>query len=93
MKSFRHYIRENTTSNMAYGASKDFATDVVSTNFDVEDWGEKRGNMKPWEVRNAENATSHRNRVMAWLKAAVNREEAVNDKSLPFSPKWQSRTR
>jgi len=40
MKSFRKYLRENTTANIVYlntAGRADFSVDTVSDNFDVED--------------------------------------------------------
>jgi hypothetical protein len=79
------------TNMLSYG--KDFAVDVVSGNFDIEHW-EKHSKMKPWEVTNAENATTRRTHLLRWLKAAsANSPNAVMDNSIPLTPKWQSRKR
>lgn len=97
MKRFRDYLKEeNTTSNMVYlfqtGAG--FAIDKVSTNFDVEDFPEKRKAMKPWEVRNALDADQRRGMVLRWLEAAGGGgKNSVTDDSLPLTPNWQSEIR
>jgi len=71
-----------------------FALDRVASNFDVEDYPEKKKSMKPWEVENADLANKRREFIMNWMKAvSANKEEAVNSKSLPKTPAWQSRTR
>lgn len=71
-----------------------FAVDTVSTNFDVDEWPETKGNMKPWEVKNAEGATTRRTHLLRWMKAASAMEgNAVTDDSLPLTPDWQSRKR
>jgi len=86
-------METNTTTNMVY-ATRDFAVDDVVGDFDVEDWSETRKKMRPWEIRNAEEADSRRGLVLQWLKAAGgNQSKAVTDRSLPLTPEWQSRTR
>ena len=71
-----------------------FALDRVASDFDVEDHPEKKKSMKPWEVENADLANQRREFIMNWMKAvSANKEEAVNSKSLPKTPAWQSRTR
>lgn len=101
MKSFGQFIAEdgvsNGTANMVYLASvgANFAMDVVPSKFDVEDWAENTKKMhKPWEVRNAEDATTRRTHLLQWMKAVTDmRKEAVNASSLPLTPAWQSRKR
>lgn len=96
MKSFRQYIRENTTANIVYlnTSGANFAVDAVPTNFDVDNWGEKEGHMDPWEVVNARDATTRRTHVLQWLKAAgANSKRAVSEKSIPITPDWQSANR
>jgi hypothetical protein len=96
MKSFRQYISENTTANIVYlnTSGANFAVDSVPTDFDVDNWGEKEDHMDPWEVRNAEDATTRRTHLMRWMKAASKfHSRAVNEKSLPLTPDWQSRKR
>lgn len=91
MRSFRQFISEMDTNMLSYG--KDFAIDVVSSNFDVEHWDE-HSKMKPWEVKNAENATTRRTHLLQWLKVAgANSPKAITDTSIPLTPKWQSRKR
>jgi hypothetical protein len=71
-----------------------FATDRVSTDFDVEDFPESRKRMKPWEVRNAEDATTRRTHLLQWMRAVSEfKKQAVNGNSLPLTPSWQSRKR
>jgi hypothetical protein len=94
MKSFLQHVMENTTANIVYlgtnGAG--FAVDNVSSNFDVDQWGEKQQEMKPWEVRNAEDATTGRTHLFRWLNASRHfQARAVNDSSVPLTPDWQSR--
>jgi len=96
MKSFLQHVMENTTANIVYlgtnGAG--FAVDNVSSNFDVDQWGEKQQEMKPWEVRNAEDATTRRTHLLRWMKASSKfQARAVNDSSVPLTPDWQSRKR
>lgn len=96
MQSFKEYIRENTTANMVYMSTSgaNFSMDVVPTDFDIENWAEKKNDMLPWEVRNAKDATTRRTHLLKWLKAAgANSKEAVNDKSIPITPGWQSANR
>jgi len=97
MKSFRQYLHENTTANIVYlntASRADFSVDTVPDNFDVEDWPETKSEMKPWEVRNAEDATTRRTHLLRWMQAASKfSSRAVNEKSLPLTPDWQSRKR
>lgn len=91
MRSFRQFIKEMDTNMLSYG--KDFAADVVSSDFDIE-WWDAHSKMKPWEVTNAENATTRRTHLLQWLKAAgANTPNSVDDGSIPLTPKWQSRKR
>jgi hypothetical protein len=91
MRSFRQFVCEMDTNMLSYG--KDFAADVVSSDFDIE-WWDERSKMKPWEVTNAENATTRRTHLLQWLKAAsANSPNGVGDDSIPLTPKWQSRKR
>jgi hypothetical protein len=98
VKSFSAFIIENTTANMVY-LTRDFTVDNVPVDFDVEDFpesnGEKTKHMKrPWEVRNAEEATTRRTHLLMWMKASSEfKKQAVNGMSLPLTPKWQSRIR
>lgn len=92
----QHIRESNNVTNMTYiyqtGAG--FAIDRVASDFDVEDWPEGKKKMKPWEVRNAEDATTRRTHLLRWMKAVSdNKEEAVNSSTLPLTPKWQSRKR
>ncbi len=83
----------NTTGNMLY-FDRNFQVDRATGAWDVEDWAEGKDKMKPWEVRNAEDATTRRTHMLTWLKAASGwQERMVNDRSLPLTPKWQSRKR
>lgn len=97
MKSFLQHVMENTTANMVYfgtgGAG--FAVDGVPTDFDVDETeGELHNTMKPWEVRNAEDATTRRTHLLRWMKASSKfQARAVNDSSVPLTPDWQSRKR
>jgi hypothetical protein len=101
MKSFSRFVQEeiaNSTSLFSYG--KDFAVDMVTGDWDVEDFGDdqyaedKKRMKKPWEIRNALAADQRRTEILKWMKAAFNnKKEAVNDKSLPLTPAWQSMTR
>ena len=96
MKSFLQHVMENTTANMVYFGTNGagFAVDTVSSNFDVDQWGEKHQEMKPWEVRNAEDATTRRSHLLRWMKASSKfQARAVNDSSVPLTPEWQSRKR
>ena len=96
MKSFLQHVMENTTANMVYFGTNGagFAVDTVSSNFDVDQWGEKHQEMKPWEVRNAEDATTRRSHLLRWMKASSKfQARAVNDSSVPPTPDWQSRKR
>jgi hypothetical protein len=96
MKSFRSFIVENNTTNMSYlyTAGANFAVDAVPDNFDVDQWPEHKSNMKPWEVKNAEGATTRRTQLMRWMKAVTeNQKSAVHGGSLPMTPTWQSRKR
>jgi len=89
-------METNSTANMVY-STRDFAVDEVRGEFDVEDYEpsqEEKKRMKPWEIRNAEEANSRRDHILRWLKAAgANQTKAVTDRSLPLTPEWQSRTR
>lgn len=74
-----------------------FKTDVVPSDFDVEDysddeWSRDRKDLGDrWEVLNATIARERRETVLRWLKAASgNQLNAVNNKSLPKVPGWQS---
>lgn len=83
----------NTTGNMLY-LGRNFQVDRAKGAWDVEDWAENKNKMKPWEVRNAEDATTRRTHTLMWLKAASGwQEKMVNDRSIPLTPKWQSRKR
>jgi hypothetical protein len=97
MLRFKHFIsEENTTGNMLYLARSGagFAIDTVSSNFDVEDYPQKRKEMKPWEVKNALLANERREFVLQWLKAAgANTNNSVTNDSLPLTPGWQSEVR
>lgn len=77
------------------GSGAGFASDRVATDFDVENYTEAdKKKMKPWEVQNADLANQRREFILNWMKAvSANKEEAVNSKSLPQTPAWQSRTR
>jgi hypothetical protein len=91
MRNFSQHIHEQMTTAML-GYSKDFAADTVQSDFDVEDYN--KDEMKPWEVKNAEEAERRRKSVLLWLKAAgANTGKSVTDTSIPKVPKWQSRTR
>ena len=71
-----------------------FSLDTVESDFDVENYPADKKKMKPWEVENANLANQRREFIMNWMKAvSANKEEAVNSKSLPQTPAWQSRTR
>lgn len=86
----------NTTAIINYPAG--FQTDKVPSDFDVEDfpeddeWSRDRKDLgDKWEVANAAAARERRETVLRWLKAASgNQLNAVNDKSLPMVPGWQS---
>jgi len=97
MKSFLQHVMENTTANMVYfrtgGAG--FAVDNVPTDFDVDGTEEEtHSTMKPWEIRNAEDATTRRTHLLRWMKASSKfQARAVNDSSVPLTPDWQSRKR
>lgn len=91
MRNFSQHIHEGMTTAML-GYSKDFAVDAVSSEFDVEDYNSDE--MKPWEVRNAEEAERRRKSILLWLKAAgANSKKSVKDSSIPEVPAWQSRVR
>ena len=98
MRSFKEYIRENNTGNMVYAGvagydGANFSVDKVPMAFDVE-WWDERKKMKPWEVGNAIDATTRRTHVLQWLKAAgAHSKKAVNEKSIPITPDWQSANR
>lgn len=93
MRNFSQHIHEGMTTAML-GYSKDFAVDAVSSEFDVEDHDYDSEEMKPWEVRNAEEAERRRKSILLWLKAAgANSKKSVKDTSIPEVPKWQSRVR
>lgn len=88
-------METNTTANMVY-VGRDFSVDDVVGDFDVEDYSseEEKKRMKPWEIKNAEEANRRRNLVLQWLKAAGgNQSKAVTNRSLPLTPEWQSSTR
>ena len=74
-----------------------FAVDTARGNFDVDQWGAEHSKMKPWEVRNAEEATTRRTHLLQWMRAAntINKSEknVVDEKSVPLTPDWQSRKR
>lgn len=101
MRNFSQHIHEEGMNTAMLGYSKDFAVDVVDVDFDVEDYGEggedgdyRKKEMKPWEVKNAEEAERRRKSILLWLKAAgANSKKAVKDTSIPEVPKWQSRVR
>lgn len=92
MKRFSQWLNEtNTTALFSYG--KDFQADVVKGNWDVEDFDSKK-KMKPWEVKNALSADERRNDILRWAKAGfLGMKEVMTDKSLPLTPKWQSKIR
>lgn len=91
MRNFSQHIHEGMTTAML-GYSKDFAVDSVSSEFDVEDYNGDE--MKPWEVKNAEEAERRRKSILLWLKAAgANSKKSVKDTSIPEVPAWQSRVR
>lgn len=91
MRNFSQHIHEGMTTAML-GYSKDFAADAVEADFDVEDYDSEE--MKPWEVRNAEEAERRRKSILLWLKAAgANSKNAIKDSSIPEVPAWQSRVR
>jgi hypothetical protein len=100
MKSFLQHVMENTTANMVYfgQSGAGFAVDNVPTDFDVDDdddeGQELHIDMKPWEIRNAEDATTRRTHLLRWMKASSKfQARAVNDSSVPLTPDWQSRKR
>lgn len=98
MKTFLQHITENTTANMVYlNTGAGFAIDTVRGNFDVDQWEAEHSEMKPWEVRNAEEATTRRTHLLQWMRAAntINKSEknVVDEKSVPLTPDWQSRKR
>jgi len=88
----------NTTAMINYPAG--FQVDTVPSDFDVEDFPDEEedensrdrkdyGNK--WEVANATAARGRRKTVLRWLKAASgNQLNAVDNKSLPKVPGWQS---
>lgn len=84
---------ENNTGNMLY-ATRDFQVDRATGDWDVEDHEQDKKKMKPWEVKNALAAEGRRELVLTWLKAVSGwQERMVDDRSLPLTPKWQSRKR
>jgi hypothetical protein len=104
MKSFRQYIKEDGPSNgtgvFTYNFS--FQADVVPDDFDVEDFEgtddidqkKIRNKQFSWEVENALHAERRREMISKWLKAAgANTKEAVDNKSLPQVPDWQTAKR
>jgi hypothetical protein len=96
MRSFLQHIQENSTANMIYlSGGAGFAIDRVASDFDVEDVPDStKKKMKPWEVENADLANQRREFILKWMRSvSSNKEEAVNSKSLPQTPAWQSRTR
>ena len=98
MKTFLQHITENTTANMVYlNTGAGFAIDTARGNFDVDQWGAEHSKMKPWEVRNAEEATTRRTHLLQWMRASntINKSEknVVDEKSVPLTPDWQSRKR
>lgn len=92
MKRFSQWLNEtNTTALFSYG--KDFQVDVVKDNWDVEDFDSKK-KMKPWEVENALAADERRNDILRWAKSGfLGMKEVMTDRSLPLTPKWQSKIR
>ena len=93
MKSFLRHVMENTTANMTY-VTRDFAVDRIATDFDVEDYPEERKRMRRWEVENADGASTRRESVLAWLRAAgAMSRRSVSKSSIPKVPAWQSRER
>ena len=86
----------NTTALFTYG--KDFQVDVVSGDWDVEDYddgdAEDKEKLKPWEIENAEYANKRRNDILRWAKTGFNNlPQVITDKSLPLTPDWQSHKR
>ena len=55
-----------------------FAIDTVRGNFDVDQWEAKHSEMKPWEVRNAEEATTRRTHLLQWMRAASSHSPTLN---------------
>lgn len=94
MKKFSQFIQEeigNTTALFSYG--RDFQVDVVTGDWDVEDFEDGK-KMKPWEVENADYANKRRNDIIRWAKSGfLGLPEVITDKSIPLTPKWQSRKR
>lgn len=94
----------NSTAIINYPAG--FQVDTVPSDFDVEDYARSGSGSRPnddewsrdrkelgnkWEVENANAARERREVVLRWLKAASgNQLSAVNNKSIPMVPGWQS---